>query len=317
MHKIPKPSAPTTLNDPTNMEKKILAFYYTQSGQLKHILDQFTAPLRQAGFAVEEVKIEPEDDFPFPWTGKEFFDAMPESVTVKPAPIKPFTLKETQYDLIIFAYQPWYLSPSIPANSVLQHPDFKTIARNTPVITLIGARNMWLNAQEKVKKLLDEAGAKLVGNIALVDKNGNLPSAVTILYWMLTGKKDRFLGIFPKPGVADDDVADAKKYGDVVLEYLNSGSGAALQPKLVAAGAVDIKSNLMFIEGRAGRLFSIWANFIIKRKNRGFWLNVFKYYLIIALFIVAPFVLLINMIFFKPFVGANIKRKKEYYLGLY
>ena len=59
---------------------------------------------------------------------------------------------------------------------------------------------MWLKAQERVKKMLHGYGARLVGNIALVDKNSNLVSGVTILYWMMTGKKDSMWGIFPKPG---------------------------------------------------------------------------------------------------------------------
>ena len=298
------------------MNKKVLAVYFTQTGQLKQILDQFLAPFIQAGLSVELLKVEPEKEFVFPWTSKRFFDAMPESVTLQPAPLKPFVLKEERYDLIVFAYQPWFLSPSIPASSVLQHPDFKAIAKNTPVVTLIGARNMWLGSQEKVKRLLKEAGANLVGNIALVDNNGNLPSAVTILYWMFTGKKDRFLGIFPKPGVADEDIMGVDKFGNTTVQCLSSENWQSFPQKLAEEGAAEVKSNLMFIEGRAGKLFSIWANFILKRKNREFWLKVFKYYLIIALFIVAPIVLLVNMIFFKPFVGGSIRRKKKYYLGL-
>ena len=55
---------------------------------------------------------------------------------------------------------------------------------------------MWINAQDRVKKALLESEAQLVGNVTLVDRNQNHVSAVTILYWMLTGKKDNFLGIF-------------------------------------------------------------------------------------------------------------------------
>jgi len=46
------------------------------------------------------------------------------------------------------------------------------------------------------------------------------------------------------------------------------------------------------------------------------WLVVFKYYLLIALFIIAPIVLLINNIFFKPFLTGSINKKKQYYLAL-
>ena len=80
-----------------------------------------------------------------------------------------------------------------------------------------------MKAQERVKNMLHSYGAKLVGNIALVDKNSNLVSGVTILYWMMTGKKDSMWGIFPKPGVADEDIASMKLYGNTVLQYLNNG----------------------------------------------------------------------------------------------
>jgi hypothetical protein len=230
--------------------------------------------------------------------------------------LEPFELKEPSYDLIIFAYQPWYLSPSLPANAILHHPSFMAVAKNTPVVTLIGARNMWLNSQERVKKSLLECGAKLVGNIALVDKNSNLISGVTILYWMMTGKKDRMWGIFPKPGVAEEDIANANIFGETVLQYLNTGNWPGLQPALILQRSAVVKSNLMFIEPRATRLFSIWANFIIKKKNRSTWLLVFKYYLLIALFIIAPVVLLINNLLFRPFLSKSVNKKKQYYLGI-
>lgn len=298
------------------MSKKILAIYYTQSGQLGEIVDNFTGVFTAAGMLVEKVVVEPQPAFAFPWTARRFFDAMPESVLGIPVPLKPFELKEDSYDLIIFAYQPWYLSPSIPANALLQHPSFKGIIQSTPVVTIIGARNMWLKAQERVKNSLRQAGAKLVGNIALVDKNSNLVSGVTILYWMLTGKKDSMWGIFPKPGVAAEDIEHVKVFAATTLEHMQRGNWEALQPALIEQKAVEVKSNLMFIEPRATKLFSIWAGFIIKRKNRAAWLVVFKYYLLIALFIIAPVVLIINTVFFKIFLIKSIEKKKQYYLAV-
>ena len=134
------------------MAKKVLVLYYTQSGQLEEIVDQFVSPFIEGGATVEKVNIKPENDFPFPWSGDAFFNAMPESVLGIPLPLMPFSFKELQYDLVVFAYQPWFLSPSIPATSIIKHPQVQKIIANTPVITLIGSRNMWLNAQEKVKK---------------------------------------------------------------------------------------------------------------------------------------------------------------------
>ncbi len=298
------------------MSKKILAIYYTQSGQLGQIVDNFTSVFTAAGASVEKVVVSPVPEFSFPWSSKRFFDAMPESVLGIPCTLVPFEIKEDSYDLIIFAYQPWFLSPSIPANAVLQHPLFKAVLKNTPVLTIIGARNMWLKAQERVKDTLKSNGAALVGNIALVDKNSNLVSAVTILYWMLTGKKDNMWGIFPKPGIADEDIANMHVYGTTVLQHLSAGNWAALQPALVQHKAVEVKPNLMFIEPRATKLFSIWANVIIKKKNRQAWLVAFKYYLLIALFIIAPIVLLINIVLFRPFLSKSINKKKQYYLAV-
>ena len=298
------------------MNKKILALYYTQSGQLGSIVDNFTHAFTAAGCTVEIVNVQPEPGFEFPWNARRFFDAMPESVLAIPQPLQPFTLAHEAYDLIIFAYQPWFLAPSIPANSILLHPAFKQVVKNTPVITLIGARNMWLKAQERVKVRLTEYGARLVGNIALVDKNNNLVSGITILYWMLTGNKDRMWGVFPMPGVAAADIDKVKHYGATALSFLEGNNWEGLQPALVAQDAVEVKSNLMFIEPRATKLFSIWANFISRRKNRSAWLVVFKYYLLIALFIIAPIVLVINTILFKPFLAKSIKRKKQYYLAV-
>jgi hypothetical protein len=298
------------------MNKKVLAIYYSQSGQLTEVVNSFVKPLVEAGVSVEVVRVKPVNDFDFPWNSKRFFDAMPESVLATPAPLEDFELKESNYDLIVFAYQPWYLSLSIPANSILAHPKFKSVLKGTPVVTLIGARNMWISSQEKLKKILNEAGAKLVGNVALVDKNSNLVSAVTILHWMMGGKKTQYLGVFPKPGIQDEDIANTENFGKTVLGFLQKGSFEGLQQQLVEQKALEVKYNLMFIEERAPRLFSIWANIIAKRKNRQAWLVVFKYYLLFALFIVAPVVLTVNTLLFRPFFTKKAARKKNYYLGL-
>ncbi len=62
------------------MNKKILAIYYTQSGQLGQIVDNFTSVFIAAGISVEKVNFQLNPGFGFPWNSKRFFDAMPESV---------------------------------------------------------------------------------------------------------------------------------------------------------------------------------------------------------------------------------------------
>lgn len=298
------------------MSKKILVLYYSQTGQLSEIVNSFVAPFAEAGVSVEEVRAKPKNDFAFPWTSERFFAAMPETVLAIPSPMEKMDFKESKYDLVLFAYQPWYLSLSIPANSILATDEVKKILKDTPVVTLIGARNMWLSSQEKLKKILHEAGANLVGNIALVDRNQNSISAITILHWMMNGKKDSYLGIFPKPGVSDEDIANTKVFGKTVLDFLQKENFDGLQQQLVDQNAVEIVADYMIIEKLAPRLFLVWANFISKRKNRAAWLLVYKYYLLFALFIIAPIVLTVNAILFRPFMGNSIKERKLYYQGL-
>ncbi|GIV34566.1 MAG: dialkylrecorsinol condensing protein DarA [Chitinophagales bacterium] len=297
------------------MDKKVLVLCYSQTGQLREIAERFVEPFKAKKISVEVVQVEPSEEAPFafPWDSRRFFDVMPESVLCKPIPLKPFQLQSRQYDLIILAYQPWFLSPSLPATSLLKHPEIIPHLQHTPVITLIGARNMWINAHEKVKHLLKEAGSHLVGNAVLVDPHPNLISAITILYWMFYGKKDRLWGIFPEPGISKHDMQYAEKYGKLACTALLTENFSTLQQQLIDAGAVPLKDNLIFIEERAGRLFYLWAHFISQRKNRRLWLTVFKYYLLIALFVVAPVLLMINLILLRPFTGGQMQRKKQYY----
>ncbi len=298
------------------MTKKVLAIYFSQSGQLGEIIDNLTAPLDIPGVTVEKVRVQPATPYPFPWKGNSFFAVMPDCVLNVPTQLAPFQLKESKYDLVILGYQAWFLSPSIPFNSILNSPQLKSVIKDTPVVMVTGARNMWITAFEKSKKILANTGAKLVGNIALVDKHANFVSFVTIFYWMLKGKKGRALNIFPKPGVSDEDILGSKDFGQVIAQHLSSGEWEGLQPALVEKKAVVIKYRLMFIESKASRIFSIWANIIAKKKNRTFWLSLFKYYLIIALFVAAPIILTVDAIFFKPFLLKKIRARKQYLLGV-
>ena len=69
--------------------ERILVVYYSQSGQLKQIVDHFVAPFIGAGISVDYYEIEMETPFPFPWNNEAFFGAFPESFLQIPQPIKP------------------------------------------------------------------------------------------------------------------------------------------------------------------------------------------------------------------------------------
>lgn len=300
--------------------KKILVIHYSQSGQLTEIINNIAAPLTDHNeINVVHHKIEMETPFPFPWKKEEFFNAFPESFLQIPSKIKPIPediLNQT-FDLIIFGYPVWYLSPSIPTTSFLKSTEAKKLLNNTPVITVIGARNMWIMAQEKVKSLLKDCNANLVGNIALVDRHINHISVITIVQWMFTGKKEHYLGIFPKPGVSQKDIDESSKFGDVILEHVTANNKYSLQHNLLKKEAVVIKPFLVLADKRANILFSKWANLIYSKgeagsKKRTVWLKLFNYYLLFAIWIIAPLVFILFLFSYIPFYG-KIKKDKEYY----
>lgn len=296
------------------MPKHILAVYFSQSGQTKSILDHFLEPLVAAGHEIEYLEIKTEKQFPFPWPIPVFFDTVPESVDMIPTELQPWQTNRNKYNLVILAWQPWNLSPSIPFNSILQDEQFKAIIKNSPVVTIAGCRNMWINATEKLKKLLHQAGANHVGNIALVDRHINHISYITIFHWLGTGRKDRKWGIFPKPGVADRDIEEAGKFGVIVNQQLAIGNWQVLQDKLVDSGSLPLKYSLMFIERKASIIFQKWVDIINKhphkRKNI---LVAYRFYIHIALLLASPIILTFNTILVRPFSQKKIKRLMEYY----
>jgi len=272
--------------------KRVLVVYYTQSGQLKEIIDSVLSPLTEV--TIDFLPIDTATPFPFPWTGDTFFDAFPESYLQIPQPLQPFNLSHTDYDLVILGYQVWYLSPSIPFNSFLQHPEAKKLLRGKPVITISGTRNMWVMAHQKVKKLLTDCGAHLVGNIALTDRHHNHISVITIVQWLFSGDKNkRYLGVFPKAGVADKDIQGASVYGTLIAPHLQTGDYTGLQQEIVAHGGVHYKRFLLSAEKKGNRLFGIWAKMIYGSKKRKFLLKCFRIYLYIAIWVLMPIVWLL------------------------
>lgn len=296
--------------------KNVLVLYYTQSGQLGEIAKNIAKPLlNDADVAVTFCDIALEKPFPFPWKKEAFFDAFPESFLQIPAKIiaPSEEVLSKKYDLVIFAYQVWYLSPSIPSNSFLKSEFATQLLDNVPVITVIGCRNMWIMAQEKMKQLLKNVNGKLVGNIVLVDRAPNLISVITIVDWMFTGIKRNYLGIFPIPGVSEKDIQEASRFGETIQRCLKQNEYSDLQPELVQKGAVNVSEYLIKTDKKGNVIFSKWANLIIsKKESRSKWLKAFNIYLLLAIWVISPIVYILHILTF-PFTTKKRKRAIAYY----
>lgn len=301
------------------MKKRILVITYSQTGQTDDIAERLLSPFRdRADMDIHYEKLHPVVPYPFPWSGREFFDAFPETVKEIPMELQPDQIPEGEkWDLVLLGYQPWFLSVCRPVNSFLQSEKAGRILKDTPVVTFLGCRNMFVNAQEKMKRRLHSIEAKHVGQIALTDKSGNLVSLVTILAWMLKGVREGFLGIFPRSGVSVKDTQNADRFGKILLHRLDNNSFENVQDELLASGAVEIRPSLLIMEARGAKNFRFWARFVSAKggpgdPNRFGRLRLFRIVLPSAIVILTPITTLLKWI-----VGI-VKRKKlraeaEYY----
>ncbi|REC74207.1 dialkylresorcinol condensing enzyme DarA [Chryseobacterium elymi] len=301
------------------MKKNILIIYYSQTGQLEDIVKNMAQPFedKKEEYNVTYYNIQLKEDFPFPWPGDVFFNTFPESYLQIPKEIFPPSedILNKKYDLILFGYQVWYLTPSIPIISFLKSGFAEKILKDTDVVTISGTRNMWMLSQEKLKVYLKNLGAKLVGNIALVDRHDNYTSVLTILRWLTTGQKEKS-GFLPVAGVSDEEISGSVKYGSIIEKHFSNGNLSGLQPDLVKNGAVEIRPFLVRVEKVGNKIFTVWSNLIIKKKEkRPLLIKFFKVYLMAAIWIISPVVLVLHLLA-TPIFWSKRQKQKTYLQGI-
>lgn len=297
--------------------RKVLAINYSQTGQLSRILHSISQPINQSDqIELDVINIEPAKPFPFPWPFLQFFRIFPETVAMQPVDLKPITSKYEQYDLVILSYQVWFLSPSLPIASFLQSPQAKSLLANTPVVTVIGCRGMWLMAQEKVKAQLVQLDAKLLDNVVLSDDCGAFFSFLATPLWMLTGKK-KPLSWVPAAGVAEQDIVNAERFGVAIKNRLENDPKPLVQSMLKGLSAVTINEKLIASERVANHSFSIWSKILRKigpqqSTRRALGLTIYVVFLLTLILTVVPISALIKKLI-SPLTRNKIIQQKKYY----
>lgn len=268
----------------------ILVIYYSQSGQLLNIIEHIFSNIKEH-IHIDYCEIQMKNSFPIPWKSDVFFDAMPECVLQTPEELLPMNIPAKDYDLIVLGVQPWFLSPSIPINSFLKS-QWASFLRGKNIITVVGARNMWLRCIEKVKEDLHQLQAKHVGNIVLCDTHPNLISLFTIIRWSFKGQKEagRFL---PEAGVQQKDIEASARFGEIILNTIQKNDWLQLQSQLLQKGAVTVKPGLVLLEKRGVKNFLKFATYIQSKGKRGDtrrlpMVKLFKRLLIIGIFVLSP-----------------------------
>ena len=298
--------------------KRVLVVHFSQTGQLAQVVRQLVAPLAGAPDVqlVDEV-LRPRRPYPFPWPFWGFLDAMPESVLLEPPELKPLAVHPDEpFDLIVLAYQVWFLAPAGPATAFLKSAAGRRLLNGRPVVTVIACRNMWLTAQETVKRLIREAGGLLRDNVVFTDRAGVLASFITTPRWLLTGKRDSLLGL-PPAGVPAGDIASAGRFGGALLGALRADRQREAAPMLGGLGAAPVDARLILSERAGQRAFSVWARLIRLAGPAGAWtrlplLALFGAYLIAMILVVVPPSLLVQRLL-RPLLARRLESARAYY----
>ena len=294
----------------------VAVFYYTQTGQALAIARNLCAPLEAAGCRVVTREIRPVTAYPYPWSSEAFFQVFPESRLGIACAIEPVDLSGAvaEADLVLVVGQSWYLSLSTPLHAFFQSPEVRAYLHGRPVVFVNGCRNMWVMTQSETRRYLREIGARYVGFIELHDKAPNLVSVLTIIRWLFYGRKEA-TRLLPAAGVSQRDVADADRFGLIILRTLYDGQWEQLQERLMREGAVTFIPQLYFIERNGYRMWGRWAHFVRHRGGAGDprrqgRLRLFKAYLFFVLYAVSPFGLLFYGLTY-PLRRAALKKARQ------
>ncbi len=300
--------------------RQVLIVHFSQTGQLDRLAQSVCAPLQQqADIQLDFLPLQPAQPYPFPWPFLDFFRIFPETVLMRPQPLLPLAVDASKrYDLVILAYQVWFLSPSQPMTAFLASPEAAQLLNGTPVVTLIGCRNMWLMAQEKVKKRLTELGARLVDNIALTDACGTAASFLATPLWLFTGRQKPYSWV-PRAGIDEAQITAASRFGVAMAQRLTADNLPIEQPMLAGLGAVRIDEKLIASEKVGNRSFQLWSRLLAalgpqQSRRRAAGLVVYIVFLLCLIVTVVPLSAVLKKLL-APLFKERTQREKAYFAG--
>lgn len=253
----------------------VTVYAYSQTGQLREVLEALLTPLEKAGGHVTWVTVKAEQPFPFPWPVRRFFGIFPEAVD--PSCLTRVSIEPAEppaADLVVLGFQVWYLAPSIPVRSLLASRSFA----GQDVLGVVACRNMWYSAALDVQRRLVNSGARYLGTVAAIDTAPPAVTFVTTLAWLLRGRRAP-IGRLPPAGVSASELARLAELGGTLAVRLaghgrsssDAGGPAATAPGPAARAFGDLVGSVLAEREAAPVDVPIAAGDLIASRAFGAW----------------------------------------------
>lgn len=299
---------------------RILLLYYSQSGEAGRVADTLATTLHDPHIELFVERLRPVVDYPFPWRSVgRFFAILPECHLGPLPELEPLAIDpEHKFDLVILVYQVWFLTPSLPVQAFLKSSHARVL-RDTKVLTVSVSRNMWQSASELMKKLLADVGARHIDNVVVTHQGPAWATFITTPRALLFGKKERFWGIFPPAGLAEEELARVARFGRAIVDRRDCLQQPEAIPLLSSLGAAQINRRYVVPELIGWYWFRGWAHLIrclgrlgIAARMAGVY--TFVAFLLFMIVVVMPLTMLGRLLFYplirKP-LAAYVRRLQE------
>ncbi len=204
--------------------KRVLVFYYSQSGQVRRAMESLTHPLQAAReIQVQVREIRPQVPYPFPWRRiTAFFGVMPETVLGPPGFNLPLEngdqAEQPSADLVILAYPVWFLMPAPPVQRFLIDDAPRTM-HGSRVVALCVCRGMWYHAARAVQQALQQLRCTNWSQVVVTHQGPQWATFLSVPRQMLFGSEGRLLPGLPPVGLSASELSAAGPHRRMVTQF--------------------------------------------------------------------------------------------------
>jgi hypothetical protein len=292
---------------------RILVLCYSQSGDVAKITENFCHPLKRlAGVELITEQLWPKQDYPFPWrTLARLMAIFPECQLGLGNGLRPLSIgSDERFDLVIIAFQVWHLAPSLPMQDLFKS-DYAGLLKQTPVVTICVSRNMWHSASERMKRLLQDAGAIHLDNVVVTHQGPPMATLVSVPRLLLFGKRDRLFGVFPAAEISEAELTRVQRLGTALARQLFKSVPTLNHAMLWGQGAVTVNKRFILAELIGAPIYLALARLVLYCEKFGPGVRQAALYgctllLVISIVTVVPLTMLLTLLAY-PFAARRLE----------